>query len=200
MLCYWQDPQRTAEAIDDEGFMHTGNLAVMDDGGYLSIVGRSKDMVIRGGENIYPREVEEFLFTHPDVRDVQVIGVPDARYGEELCAWIQPREGATLEADFASRMVPRQPGALQDPALRPLLRRLRDDGHRQGPEIQDAADLRGGARAALRGVRGSRLIDRPLSERGHAMKRNRDPRRPGKGSRRRGTLLGKPYARPLEAY
>ena len=74
--------------------MHTGDLAVMDDEGYLRIVGRSKDMVIRGGENVYPREIEEFLYAHPDVADVQVIGVPDARYGEELMAWIVPRAGA----------------------------------------------------------------------------------------------------------
>src|SRR4051794_3135866 len=99
MLGYWDDPAKTAEAIDAEGFMHTGDLAVMDEDGYLSIVGRSKDMVIRGGENIYPREVEEFLYTHPDIVDAQVIGVPDEKYGEELCAWVRVREGATLDAD-----------------------------------------------------------------------------------------------------
>jgi fatty-acyl-CoA synthase len=99
MLGYWNEPAKTAEAIDDEGFMHTGDLAVMDTDGYLSIVGRSKDMVIRGGENIYPREVEEFLYTHPDVVDVQVIGVPDTRYGEELCAWVRLREGASLSVE-----------------------------------------------------------------------------------------------------
>jgi fatty-acyl-CoA synthase len=93
---YWNDPERTAEAIDTEGWMHTGDLAVMDDEGYLNIVGRIKDMVIRGGENVYPREIEEFLYGHPDIVDVQVIGVPDTRYGEELMAWIQVREGATL--------------------------------------------------------------------------------------------------------
>jgi fatty-acyl-CoA synthase len=99
MLGYWEDPAKTSEAIDAEGFMHTGDLAVMDEDGYLSIVGRSKDMVIRGGENIYPREVEEFLYTHPDVVDVQVIGVPDGKYGEELCAWVRLRDGATLSTD-----------------------------------------------------------------------------------------------------
>jgi fatty-acyl-CoA synthase len=99
MLGYWDDPAKTAEAIDADGFMHTGDLAVMDDEGYLSIVGRSKDMVIRGGENVYPREVEEFLYTHPDVVDVQVIGVPDVRYGEELCAWVRVAEGASLTPD-----------------------------------------------------------------------------------------------------
>src|SRR4051794_18049086 len=101
MLGYWNEPQKTAESKDEAGWMHTGDLATMDAEGYLNIVGRSKDMVIRGGENVYPREVEEFLFTHPDVADVQVIGVPDAKYGEELCAWVQLREGAT-ELDAAA--------------------------------------------------------------------------------------------------
>jgi fatty-acyl-CoA synthase len=99
MVGYWNDPEKTREAIDADGFMHTGDLAVMDDDGYLSIVGRSKDMVIRGGENIYPREVEEFLYTHPDVVDAQVVGVPDLRYGEELCAWIRLRDGAAMTTD-----------------------------------------------------------------------------------------------------
>jgi fatty-acyl-CoA synthase len=99
MLGYWNDPDKTAEAIDAEGFMHTGDLAVMDTEGYLSIVGRSKDMVIRGGENVYPREVEEFLYTHPDVVDVQVVGVPDTRYGEELCAWVRVAPGSALTPD-----------------------------------------------------------------------------------------------------
>ncbi len=90
---YWGDEQRTREAIDAEGWMHTGDLATMDAEGYVNIVGRIKDMVIRGGENIYPREIEEFLYRHPMVQDVQVVGVPDARYGEELCAWIIPRAG-----------------------------------------------------------------------------------------------------------
>ncbi|WP_370246663.1 AMP-binding protein [Nocardioides sp.] len=99
MLGYWEDPERTAEAVDAEGWMHTGDLAVMREDGYCEIVGRIKDMVIRGGENIYPREIEEFLHTHPDVEDVQVVGVPDARYGEELCAWLRVRPGApTLDA------------------------------------------------------------------------------------------------------
>jgi fatty-acyl-CoA synthase len=99
MLGYWNDPAKTAEAIDADGFMHTGDLAVMDDEGYLSIVGRSKDMVIRGGENIYPREVEEFLYSHPDIVDAQVIGVPDTKYGEQLCAWVRLRDGASLDAE-----------------------------------------------------------------------------------------------------
>ena len=99
MVGYWGDAEKTKEAVDVAGFMHTGDLAVMDDDGYLSIVGRSKDMVIRGGENIYPREVEEFLYTHPDIVDAQVIGVPDLKYGEELCAWIRLRDGATMSTD-----------------------------------------------------------------------------------------------------
>ncbi|OLR89869.1 AMP-binding protein [Actinokineospora bangkokensis] len=94
MLGYWDQPDKTAEAIDAARWMHTGDLAVMDDEGYLNITGRIKDMVIRGGENVYPREVEEFLYTHPSVLDAQVIGVPDAKYGEELMAWIRVREGA----------------------------------------------------------------------------------------------------------
>jgi fatty-acyl-CoA synthase len=96
MKGYWEDAERTAEAIDADGWMHTGDQATMDADGYLNIVGRIKDMVIRGGENIYPREVEEFLYTHPDVADVQVIGVPDARYGEELMAWVKLREDAAV--------------------------------------------------------------------------------------------------------
>ncbi|HEX5851463.1 MAG TPA: hypothetical protein VFY36_00065 [Solirubrobacteraceae bacterium] len=97
MLGYWDEDERTAEAIDRGRWMHTGDLAVMDDEGYLQIVGRRKDMVIRGGENVYPREIEEFLYAHPDIADVQVIGVPDARYGEEIMAWIVPRQGAALD-------------------------------------------------------------------------------------------------------
>jgi fatty-acyl-CoA synthase len=99
MAGYWNDPERTAEAIDPDGWMHTGDLATMDEEGYVNIVGRSKDMVIRGGENVYPREVEEFLYSHPDIADVQVIGVPDERFGEELMAWVIPRAGASLDAD-----------------------------------------------------------------------------------------------------
>jgi fatty-acyl-CoA synthase len=106
MLGYWNQPDKTGEVLQD-GWMHTGDIAVMDETGYVQITGRIKDMVIRGGENIYPREIEEFLYTHPDILDAQVIGVPDAKYGEELCAWIRMREGAqALDAaavrDFAT--------------------------------------------------------------------------------------------------
>ena len=95
MLGYWEQPDKTAEAVDGAHWMHTGDLAVMDDEGYVAITGRIKDMVIRGGENIYPREIEEFLYTHPDVLDAQVIGVPDVKYGEELMVWVRMRPGAT---------------------------------------------------------------------------------------------------------
>jgi fatty-acyl-CoA synthase len=97
MLKYWNNPEATQEAIDAAGWMHTGDLAVMDADGYVNIVGRIKDMVIRGGENIYPREIEEFLYSHPKISDVQVIGVPDRKYGEELMAWVilSDREKAT---------------------------------------------------------------------------------------------------------
>ena len=101
MSGYWNDPNKTAEAIDDEGWMHTGDLAVMAEDGYVNIVGRIKDMIIRGGENVYPREIEEFLYTHPDIEDVQVIGVPDERYGEELMAWIKPVATASLPVSQA---------------------------------------------------------------------------------------------------
>jgi fatty-acyl-CoA synthase len=97
MRGYWNEPERTAEVIDPGRWMHTGDLATMDDDGYIRVVGRIKDMVIRGGENVYPREIEEFLYTHPEIADVQVIGVPDERYGEELMAWVILRPGATLD-------------------------------------------------------------------------------------------------------
>jgi len=99
MLGYWDDEERSAQAIDRAGWMHTGDLATMDADGYCNIVGRIKDMVIRGGENIYPREIEEFLYRHPAIQEVQVFGVPDERFGEELCAWIRVRAGEALSAE-----------------------------------------------------------------------------------------------------
>jgi fatty-acyl-CoA synthase len=99
MRGYWDEPDKTAAAIDADGWMHTGDLAVMDDEGYVNITGRIKDLIIRGGENIAPREIEEFLYGHPDVVDVQVVGVPDARFGEEVCAFVRARPGAQLDAD-----------------------------------------------------------------------------------------------------
>ncbi|MGA7746326.1 MAG: AMP-binding protein [Candidatus Aquilonibacter sp.] len=99
MLGYWSDPENTAASIDPARYMHTGDIAIMDDDGYVMISGRVKDMVIRGGENIYPREIEEFLFTHPAIRDVSVVGVPDERFGEQLCAWIILHEQASVNED-----------------------------------------------------------------------------------------------------
>ena len=102
MLGYWNEPEKTAESIDSARWMHTGDIGIMDDEGYVNITGRIKDMVIRGGENVYPREIEEFLYTHPDIVDAQVIGVPDVRFGEELCAWVKLRPGA---ADITAEAV-----------------------------------------------------------------------------------------------
>jgi fatty-acyl-CoA synthase len=102
MSGYWNEPDRTAQAIDADGWMHTGDLAVMDEAGYVAITGRSKDLIIRGGENISPREIEEFLFTHPDVVDVQVVGVPDHRKGEEVCAFVKTKSGTVDAEDIRS--------------------------------------------------------------------------------------------------
>jgi fatty-acyl-CoA synthase len=99
MLGYWNDEKATREAIDAGRWMHSGDLAIMDEDGYINIVGRIKEMIIRGGENIYPREIEEFLHTLPDISDVQVIGVPSEKYGEEVMAWVKPREGARLTGE-----------------------------------------------------------------------------------------------------
>jgi fatty-acyl-CoA synthase len=96
MLGYWNNAEETAEAIDAARWMHTGDLATMDEEGYINIVGRIKDMIIRGGENVYPREIEEFLYTHPKISDVQVIGVPDPKYGEEITAWVKLKPGEQL--------------------------------------------------------------------------------------------------------
>jgi fatty-acyl-CoA synthase len=99
MLGYWNDPQATAVSIDSDAWMHSGDLAIMREDGYVNISGRIKDMIIRGGENIYPREIEEFLYTHPKISDVQVIGVPDLKYGEEVCAWIRLVDGEHATED-----------------------------------------------------------------------------------------------------
>jgi fatty-acyl-CoA synthase len=99
MLGYWHNEEATRKAIDAARWMHSGDLAVLDEEGYINIVGRIKDMIIRGGENVYPREIEEFLYTHPKISDVQVIGVPDAKYGEEIMAWVRLREGAAASAE-----------------------------------------------------------------------------------------------------
>ena len=141
MLGYWDEPEKTAEAIDAGRWMHTGDLAVMDEAGYLNIVGRIKDMVIRGGENIYPREVEEFLYTHPDIEDVQVVGVPDAEVRRGAVRVGQAAAGRRADSAGRQGVLHRQDRALQDPALRARHRGLPDDRHRQGAEVQDARDL-----------------------------------------------------------
>ena len=134
-------PPRRREVIDAARWMHTGDLATMDEAGYVNIVGRSKDMIIRGGENVYPREVEEFLYGHPAIEDVQVIGVPDARYGEELCAWVRVRRGQELTEADRQGLLRRQDRALQGAEVRPVHRRFPDDRHRQGAEVQDAGGV-----------------------------------------------------------
>lgn len=96
---YWNDQEKTTETIDAEGWLHSGDIGIMDTDGYTQVVGRIKDMIIRGGENIYPREVEEFLYTHPGIKEVAVFGIPDEKYGEQVCAWIQPQDGAVLTAE-----------------------------------------------------------------------------------------------------
>ncbi len=152
MLGYWNEPDKTAEAIDAARWMHTGDLAVMRDDGYVNIVGRIKDLVIRGGENIYPREIEEFLYLHPDIEDVAVIGVPDARYGEELMAWIRMRPGAEpLDAGRHPQLLRGPDSAQQDPPLRPHRRCLPHDRYRQGAQGGDAPGERPGIGVAGRG-------------------------------------------------
>ena len=145
MLGYWDNDEATRAAIDGARWMHTGDLATMDEEGYLNIVGRIKDMIIRGGENVYPREIEEFLYGHPKVQDVQVIGVPDEKYGEEVMAWVQLREGQDGDRRGDPRLLPREDRPLQDPALREVRGRLPDDGDRQGAEVPDARGERRGA-------------------------------------------------------
>ena len=172
--------EATRDAIDAAGWMHTGDLAIMDDEGYCNIVGRIKDMIIRGGENVYPREIEEFLYTHPEVQDVQVIGVPDEKYGEEVMAWVKLQAGPDRDRRGHPRLLPRQDRALQDPALREVRRHLPNDRHRQGPEVQDARGEREGARPGARrrredGVTGVRATMRPA--RGELWERRRDARR-----------------------
>ena len=138
MLGYWNEPEMTAEAIDAARWMHTGDLAVMRPDGYVNIVGRLKDMVIRGGENIYPREIEEFLYGHPDIEEVAVIGVPDHRYGEELMAWIRLRSGARgIRRRGASRVLHRQDRSSQDPPVHPIRRQLSDDSDGKSPKGRD---------------------------------------------------------------
>src|SRR5262249_1099606 len=103
MIGYWESPEATSASLDKMGWMHSGDLATMDDSGYINIVGRIKDMIIRGGENISPREIEEFLLTHPAISQAQVIGIPDTRYGEEVMAWIMPKQGQSLTTEVLAQ-------------------------------------------------------------------------------------------------
>ena len=162
MLGYWNNPDATSQAIDAGRWMHTGDLATMDDDGYVNIVGRIKDMIIRGGENIYPREIEEFLYAHPDVSDVQVIGVPSERYGEEVMAWVKLRDGAHRDAGRSDAVLPRDDRDLQDPALLEVRGRLPDDGDGQDSEVQDARSRGRGAGTRGRVGGGYRLSQAPV--------------------------------------
>ena len=119
--------------------MHTGDLATLDDAGYCNIVGRVKDLIIRGGENISPREIEEFLYRHPKIQDVQVFGVPDRRYGEVVCAWIKLKAGERCDAEAIRTFCREQIAHFKVPAAHPLRGAVPDDGHRQDPEVSDAA-------------------------------------------------------------
>ena len=138
MRGYWDDAERTRDVIDAGGWMHSGDLAVIDEEGYCNIVGRVKDMIIRGGENMSPREIEEFLYRHPAVLDVAVVGVPDHKYGEAVCACIRLREGVSGDRGRHARVLPRADRPLQGAALRALRRQLPDDRHRQGAEVPDS--------------------------------------------------------------
>ena len=161
MLGYWGNEDATREAIDAAGWMHTGDLATADADGYVNIVGRIKDMIIRGGENVYPREVEEYLYTHPAVLDVQVIGVPSEKYGEEVMAWVKRRPAQRTKRRGSRRVLPRPHRDVQDSALLEVRRRVPDDGDRQGAEVQDARDGRRGARAARGRRPANRLTAQP---------------------------------------
>ncbi len=147
MRGYWDDPVGTAKAIDEARFMHTGDLATLDAEGYCNIVGRLKDMVIRGGENIYPREIEEFLYSHPAIADVQAFGVPDPRYGEELCVWIRRREGAPLNEQEVIAHCRANIAHYKTPRYVRFVELFPDDGDGKGAKIPDAQDDDGRTRA-----------------------------------------------------
>ena len=134
--------EKTDEVLDAAGWMHTGDLATLDEHGYGNIVGRIKDMIIRGGENLYPREIEEFLFRHPKIQEVQVFGVADAKYGEELCAWIKVRDGEAMTADEVREFCEGQIAHQKVPRYVEFVEFLPDDRYRQGAKIPDAQDRR----------------------------------------------------------
>ena len=135
---YWNDAEKTARRSTRRAGCTPATSRRWTREGYCNIVGRLKDMVIRGGENVYPREIEEFLYRHPKIQDVQVVGVPDPKYGEELCAWVKLRRRRDGDRGGDPRVLPGPDRALQDPALRRVRRRVPDDGHRQDPEVRDA--------------------------------------------------------------
>ena len=139
MKGYDDEPEATARAVDCDGWLHTGDFGVMREDGYIHLTGRAKDMIIRGGENVYPREVEEFLYTHPKVSEVQVVGIPDERLGEVVLAWIRLKT-ARVAHRTKSVFLLRPDRLLQDSSAYPLRRRVPHDGDRQDPEIQDPRD------------------------------------------------------------
>ena len=138
MKGYWEDPERTHDVVDAAGWMHTGDLGSIDAQGYCNITGRLKDMLIRGGENIYPREIEEFLYRHPKVQAVQVFGVPDPKYGEEVCAWIQLKPGVAATTAGDPGVLRRRDRTAQNPPVPEIRQRVPADRHRQSAEVHHA--------------------------------------------------------------
>ena len=160
MRGYWKDDARTRESIDAAGWMHSGDLATIDAEGYANIVGRVKDMLIRGGENVYPREIEEYLLRHPGIQDVQVFGVPDAKYGEEVCAWVVAAARPARSTRSGARLLQGPDRPLQGAALRAHRRAVPAHGDREGAEVRDAQgdDGRAGFQERANGLRVSYLM------------------------------------------
>ena len=138
MIGYYNMPEKTAEAIDADGWLHTGDLGLREPNGYYRITGRLRDMIIRGGENIYPREIEERLYQHPAVAEVQVVGVPDPRWGEEVLAWVKFKCDQSGDGGRAARVLPPVAGPFQDAAVLEVCGLLSDDRHREDSEVQDS--------------------------------------------------------------
>lgn len=136
MKGYYKNPEATAAIIDENGFLHSGDLGVMDENGYFRITGRIKEMIIRGGENIYPREIENFLYKMPQIEAVEVAGIPSPKYGEEVGAFIKIKEGSSLTRGRSKTVLPGTDRTLQNPEIHLLRQRLSDDRQRQDSEIQ----------------------------------------------------------------